>query len=88
MLKILTTATCEAEVDVLMARLSEAGVRCMRGAQGGRVSTLCQGLDVLIEEEDLPKARAVLEETDGGFDEDELTKLSMDAGERLRPPRQ
>jgi len=90
MLKLLTTATCEEEADILVARLSDAGIHCMRrkGDVGGRWAIAGAGHDIVVEEQDLPKAREVLAEADGGFDEAELTRLSMEAGEKYRSRRQ
>ena len=88
MQKLLTTATCEEEADILVARLAEAGIHCMRrkGDVSARWATGGAGHDIVVEEQDLPRARKILEENDGGFDEAELTRLSMEAGEKLREP--
>ena len=51
----------------------------MRGAGGARVA-LGSGRDILVEEEDLVRAREVLKEEDKGFDEEELARLSEEAG--------
>jgi hypothetical protein len=79
MLKILTTAGNEIEVDLLLARLQEAGIHCMRSAGGAR-GVLFGGRDILVDEEDLDRAREVLKANQGGFDEDELARLSDEAG--------
>lgn len=81
MLKVLTTASSPVEQSLLLARLSDAGIPCMRGAGGAR-SALGSGRDILVEEEDLPQAREILEEDDVGFDEEELARLSEEAGRR------
>jgi hypothetical protein len=79
--KFLTTATDEMQQSLLIGRLTEAGIRCTgigggvglrRGASGPR--------DIYVQAADLDRARAVLKEDEGGFDEDELARLSEEAG--------
>jgi Putative prokaryotic signal transducing protein len=79
MLKVLTTATNSVEQRLLLARLKDAGIPCMVGAGGAR-TVLGAGRDVLVEESDLARAEMVLKEEDEGFDEEELTRLSEEAG--------
>jgi hypothetical protein len=79
MLKVLTTASSPVEQSLLLARLSDAGIPCMRGAGGARAA-LGSGRDILVEEEDLARAEEILKEDDEGFDEDELARLSEEAG--------
>lgn len=79
MLKVLTTASSPVEQSLLLARLSDAGIPCMRGAGGARVA-LGGGRDILVEEEDLARAEEILKEDDEGFDEQELARLSEEAG--------
>jgi hypothetical protein len=79
MLKVLATASSPVEQSLLLARLSDAGISCMRGAGGARVA-LGSGRDVLVEEEDLARAQEILKEDDEGFDEEELARLSEEAG--------
>jgi putative signal transducing protein len=81
MLKVLTTASSPVEQSLLLARLSDAGIPCIRGAGGARVA-LGSGRDILVEEEDIARAREVLKEDDEGFDEEELARLSEEAGRR------
>jgi hypothetical protein len=81
MLKVLTTASSPVEQSLLIARLSDAGIASMRGAGGPRAA-LGSGRDILVEEEDLTRAREVLKEDDEGFDEEELARLSEEAGRR------
>src|SRR6202035_579444 len=52
-----------------------------RGAGGARVA-LGSGRDILVEEEDLARAQEILKEDDEGFDEEELARLSEEAGRR------
>jgi hypothetical protein len=79
MLKVLTAASSPVEQSLLLARLSDAGVPCMRGAGVVRVA-LGSGRDILVEEEDLARAHEILKEDDEGFDEEELARLSEEAG--------
>jgi putative signal transducing protein len=79
MLRVLTTASSPVEQSLLLARLSDAGIRCMRGAGGARAA-LGSGRDILVEEEDLTRAEEILKEDDEGFDEEELARLSEEAG--------
>ncbi len=79
MLKVLTTASNPVEQSLLLARLSDAGIPCMRGAGGARAA-LDSGRDILVEEEDLARAQEILKEDDEGFDEEELARLSEEAG--------
>ncbi len=81
MLKVLATANSPVEQGILLARLSDAGIPCMRGAGGARVA-LGSGRDILVEEEDLARAQEILKEDDEGFDEEELARLSEEAGRR------
>ena len=79
MLKVLISTGSPVEQSLLLARLSDPGIPCMRGAGGARV-VLGSGRDILVEEEDLARAREILKEEDGGFDEEELAHLSEEAG--------
>jgi hypothetical protein len=92
MLRVLTTASSPVEQSLLLARLSDAGIPCMRGAGGARAA-FGSGRDILVEEEDLARAKEILKEDDEDFDEGELARLSeeagrqaADAGPPLSPP--
>jgi hypothetical protein len=92
MLRVLTTASSPVEQSLLLARLSDAGIHCMGGTGGARAA-LGSGRDILVEEEDLARAKEILKEDDEGFDEGELARLSeeagrqaADAGPPLSPP--
>ncbi|HEX5309378.1 MAG TPA: DUF2007 domain-containing protein [Solirubrobacteraceae bacterium] len=82
MLKVLTSASNPVEQSLLLARLSDAGIPCMRGAGGARVA-LGSGRDILVKEEDLARAQEILKEDDEGFDEEELARLSEEAGRQV-----
>ena len=80
-LKIVTTVSNEAEAEMVAERLSEAGIRHMsRTASGGIRLGAAAARDVYVEEQDLERAREVLE-ADAGFSEEELARLSDEAGE-------
>ena len=79
MLKVLTSASNPVEQSLLIARQSDAGIPCMRGAGGARAA-LGSGRDILVEEENLAQAQEILKEDDEGFDEEELACLSEEAG--------
>jgi hypothetical protein len=79
-MRVVTTATDEIQQSIIIGRLSDAGIHCMgsgaqlprRGAAGPR--------DVYVRAADLERARALLKEDEGSFDEDELAHLSEEAG--------
>jgi hypothetical protein len=80
-LKILTTATDAMQETLMVGRLSEAGIRCMQ--TGGLSAGGLRGggpRNVFVKAADLERARAVLKADEGGFDEDELARLSEEAG--------
>jgi hypothetical protein len=56
----------------------------MLGAGGAR-TVLGSRREILVEEKDLARAQQVLKEEDEGFDEEELARLSEEAGGRLSP---
>jgi hypothetical protein len=73
------------EADIIMGRLSEAGIHCMRSGGGaGFERGMSRFRDVYVNAKDLERARAVLKEDEGGFDEDELARLSEEAGKETQ----
>jgi hypothetical protein len=78
-LKFLATATDDLQESLIAGRLAEAGIHCMSSHQLIRagVGARC---DVYVRATDLERARAVLKEDEGGFDEAELARLSEEAG--------
>jgi hypothetical protein len=78
-LKIVATATDEMQESLIMGRLSEAGIRCM-DAGGGRKRSAAGPRDIYVRAADLERAREVLKADEGDFDEDELARLSEEAG--------
>ena len=73
MFKIVTTLGSEMEATLIRGRLVEAGIRCMPSRpeldrSAGRERS------VYVEEEDLDRARAVIQAETGGFSDEELTR--------------
>jgi len=76
-----TTASNEAEAEMVAERLSAAGIRHMaRMASGGIRLGAAAARDVYVDAQDLDRAREVLK-VDEGFSEEELARLSDEAGE-------
>jgi len=79
-LKILTTVGNEAEAEMVAERLSEAGIRHMSRTAGGGIRLgAAAARDVYVEERDLDRARDALK-ADEGFSDEELARLSDEAG--------
>jgi hypothetical protein len=78
-LKVVTTATDEMQQSIILGRLTEAGIHCM-GSGGGRRRGATGARDVYVRASDLERARALLKEDEAPFDEDELARLSEEAG--------
>lgn len=82
MLALLTTARGKTEAALLVARLRDAGIPCMRGGAEGPRGTPRSAREIYVDEASLPRAQEILEEDRGDFDEEELTRLSEEAGQR------
>ena len=82
MLTLLTTARGKTEAAMLIARLRDAGIPCMRGGAEGFRRTLRSAREIYVDEASLPRAQEILEEDRGDFDEEELARLSEEAGRR------
>jgi Putative prokaryotic signal transducing protein len=79
-LRIVTTVSNEAEAEMVAERLSEAGIRHMARMAGGGIRLgAAAARDVYVEERDLDRAREVLK-VDEGFSDEELARLSDEAG--------
>jgi hypothetical protein len=65
--------------SLIIGRLSDAGIRCVGGAAERRWSA-GGSRDVYVRAADLEQAREVLKANEGDFDEDELARLSEEAG--------
>jgi hypothetical protein len=80
-LKLLTSVGNEAEAEMVAARLSEAGIRfTVRLASGGIRMGAAAARDVYVDEQDLGRAQEMLE-VDEGFSDEELARLSDEAGQ-------
>jgi hypothetical protein len=83
MLTLLTTARGKTEAALLVARLRDAGIPCMRGGgEGLRGNTPRSACEIYVDEASLSRAQEILEEDRGDFDEEELARLSEEAGQR------
>lgn len=83
MLTLLTTARGKTEATLLVARLRDAGIPCMRGGADGPRGTPRSAREIYVDEASLSRAQEILEEDRGAdFDEEELARLSEEAGRR------
>ena len=83
-LKIVTTVSNEAEAEMVAERLSEVGIRfSVRLASEGIRLGAAAARDIYVEEQDLDRALEVLK-VDEGFSDEELARLSDEAGEAAR----
>jgi hypothetical protein len=82
MLTLLTTARGKTEAALLIARLRDAGITCGRGGAEGPRGTPRSAREIYVDEASLSRAREILEEDRGDFDEEELARLSEEAGQR------
>jgi hypothetical protein len=81
MIKILTSVGSTAEADMVIALLEEAGIHTMpQRAIGGPEFGLSGARDVWVEEDDLERAREVLQASEGAISDEELMRLSEQAG--------
>jgi hypothetical protein len=82
--QVLTVTGSAPDAAILFARLRDAGIPCtMRrpiSVPGNRGTNPRHS--VFVRADDLERARVVLQEEDGGFDEDELARLSEEAGRK------
>lgn len=86
-LKALTAVSSEPEADMVIGLLSDAGIHALTqrsiggpewGYSGGRV--------VYVNEPDLERARAVLTADERPISDEELTRLSEQAGREAHEP--
>ncbi len=84
--KIVTTVGNEAEAEMVAERLSEAGIEhSSRVASGGIRLGAAAARDVYVPAKDFDRAVEVLK-VDEGFSEDELARLSEQAGREAGEP--
>ena len=86
MARYLTTASSEFESAAIRGRLSEAGIHILEeGALDERGVQFAHSRDIYVDDRDLERARAVLQENQD-FDEDELVRLSEEAYRKAVDP--
>ncbi len=85
-LKIVTTVANEAEGEMVAERLSEAGIEhSSRIASGGIRLGAAAARDIYVASEDYDRAVRTLE-ADEGFSDEELARLSEQAGREAGQP--
>ena len=81
--KPVTAVTSEAEAQIVLDLLSGAGIQAILQRTIGSVEWGSSGArDVLVEEPDLARAREVLAANEGAVSDDELARLSEEAGRK------
>jgi hypothetical protein len=79
-LKILTSVASEPEAELVVARLSEAGISAIaQRTIGGPQWGYSGARDVFVGEQDLERARELLASEEGSFSDEELGRLSEEA---------
>ena len=82
-LKVVATAANEAEAEMIRDRLLSEGVQAIsQRTIGGPEWGGSGARSVYVNETDLDRARAVLGANEGAFSEDELARLSEEAGRK------
>jgi len=80
-LKVVATVANEAEAEMVRARLAAAGIQSVaQRAIGGPEWGWSGGRYVYVEDADLERASALLEAGEDAFSDEELTRLSEEAG--------
>jgi regulator of sirC expression with transglutaminase-like and TPR domain len=80
-LKIVTTVGSEAEAELVGERLLAAGIQAIsQRTIGGPEWGFSGARDVFVSARDLDRAHEVLKEDEGSFSDDELARLSDEAG--------
>ncbi len=79
-LKIVTSVASEPEAELVVERLSEAGISAIaQRAIGGPQWGYSGARDVFVGEQDLERARELLASEEGSFSDEELGRLSEEA---------
>jgi hypothetical protein len=79
-LKILTTVSNDLEASLITGRLQEAGIHSMQRSEQLPQYTIGPH-SILVEDDDYTRAREILAEDEGGYDESELARLSEQAAQ-------
>lgn len=82
-MKILATVGNELEASLITGRLQEAGIHSIQRSEQLPQYTIGP-YSILVEDQDYTRAREILAQDEGGFDEDELARLSDQAAEDAR----
>jgi hypothetical protein len=86
-LKIVATVANEAEAEMVCGRLSDAGIHAIsQRTIGGPEWGWSGGRYVYVDEADVDRASALLNSEEGSFSEDELARLSDEAGREADEP--
>ncbi len=82
-LEVAATAANQVEAEMIEGRLAEAGIHSLsQRNRGGPEMGGSGARSVFVKPSDLERARALLESVEGEFSEDELARLSEEAGRK------
>jgi len=85
-LKIVTTVGSEAEAELIRERLLAADIQAIsQRTIGGPEWGFSGARDVFVAARDLDRAHEVLEQDEGSFSDEELSRLSDEAGRQTEP---
>jgi hypothetical protein len=80
-LKVVASAANEAEAQMICGRLLDAGIHAISQRNIGSAEWGGSGArSVFVNDAEVERARAVLETDEGAFSDEELTRLSEEAG--------
>ncbi len=83
-LKLVTTVSSDAEAELVRQRLSAADIQAIsQRTIGGPEWGYSGARNVFVNARDLDRAHEVLKADEGSFSDEELERLSDEAGERL-----
>jgi hypothetical protein len=86
-LRAVTAVTSEVEAQLVLDLLAGAGIQAVLQRTIGSVEWGSSGArDVLVDEAELDRAREVLEANEGAVSDEELARLSQEAGQESDPP--
>lgn len=82
-LEIVTTVSTEAEAEMVRERLLEADIQAIsQRTIGGPEWGISGARDVFVNARDLDRAHEVLKADEGSFSDEELARLSDEAGQQ------
>ncbi len=86
-LKVVASVANEAEAEMIRVRLAEVGIQAVaQRAIGGPEWGWSGGRYVYVEEADVERAKALLKADEEAFTDEELTRLSEEAGSDAEEP--